>query len=412
MKKVLSLILVLCLVLPVVVACSSGTTATPAATGTPSIEATPTPWAFDGANYKGEVHVGVLCSLTGPVPLEGELERNGSMLAAELWNAKGGINGYKIVLNIEDDANENTATLAAATKLASDENVKIIVGPIRSAGCKAIADTIGAAKVPMLAGGTSPSLVGLANGYMFRMRTSDTDMGTAAARYIAEVLKATKVGILYNNDDYGNGARGVIVDYLEKNTDVEVAVQEGHNTGDKDMTAGLLAVKEAGCDAMVVWTHSPEGAVIVRQYKELGLDSTVKLLGGPIWGMGGFHELVDDSLIDGQKGVMEFAVSNDAEVSKQFVADYNAKFGTDPLSHAANWYDALNIAFRALELCGEDFARESVKANLPKVDFEGVAGHLYLGTNGFDFIHRALIGEIDASNNVKTIVNVEYIDSK
>jgi branched-chain amino acid transport system substrate-binding protein len=116
MKKVLSLILVLCLVLPVVTACSSGTTATVAPATTPAAEATPTPWAFDGANYKGEVKVGVLCNLTGYGALEGEGERNGFSLAVDEWNAKGGINGYKIVAQYEDDQTTPDGALNAFSK--------------------------------------------------------------------------------------------------------------------------------------------------------------------------------------------------------------------------------------------------------------------------------------------------------
>jgi uncharacterized BrkB/YihY/UPF0761 family membrane protein len=58
MKKWLAFALILCMVMPLVVACSSGTTATTAPTT--AAEATETPWVFDGANYKGEVKVGIL----------------------------------------------------------------------------------------------------------------------------------------------------------------------------------------------------------------------------------------------------------------------------------------------------------------------------------------------------------------
>jgi branched-chain amino acid transport system substrate-binding protein len=414
-KKILALVLVLCMVVPFVVACGSGSTATTAPTTaatTPAAGTAPAGEATWDGTFKGEVKVGVLCSLTGSVPLEGLAERNAAELIAEQWNATGGINGYKIVLQIEDDANDNTATLTAATKLVSDQDIKVMVGPIRSAGCKAMADVVAQNKIVSLIGGTSPSLVGAADGWMFRYRTSDTDMGTVAAKYLADVMGVTKLGILYNNDDYGNGARGVIVDYLENNTEVEVAVQEGHNTGDKDMTAGLLAVKDAGCDGMILWTHSPEGAVIIRQYNELGLaDAGVKFLGGPIWGMGGFYQLVEDNLVNGTKGVMEFTVGNEEAASKAFVEAYKAKYNEDPLANAAYWYDGLTIAFKALELCGEDFSRENVKAQMSKVDFQGITGHIYLGENGFDFVHQVLIGEISAKDNVKSVINVELMSA-
>jgi branched-chain amino acid transport system substrate-binding protein len=244
------------------------------------------------------------------------------------------------------------------------------------------------------------------------MRASDTDMGVVAAKYLDEFMGVTKLGIIYNNDDYGNGARGVIVDYLEKNTDVEVLVQEGHNTGDKDLTGALVKVRDAGCDGMIVWAHEQEAGVACRQYSELGLeDAGVKLLGGPIWGMGSLYAIIDDALINGQKGVMEYSVNNEDPISKAFTEAYKAKFGIDAISMSANWYDGAYILFKALELCGEDFSRENVKANLPLVDFEGVTSHVFLGENGYDFIHRAYIGEVKAENNVKIAINMEKVDT-
>ena len=134
MKKIFALILALCFVVPLVVACSSGATATPAAATTaPAVEATETPWVFDGTNYKGEVKIGVSCSLTGPVPLEGASSRDGAQLAVDQWNEKGGVQGYKVVPVFEDDANDATAAVNVAQKFGADPSILLMIGPLRSA---------------------------------------------------------------------------------------------------------------------------------------------------------------------------------------------------------------------------------------------------------------------------------------
>mgnify|MGYP001056442431 CR=1 FL=1 len=50
------------------------------------------------------VKVAILAPLSGPVPTFGVSTRDGALLAVEEWNAKGGVNGKKIVPIVEDIA--------------------------------------------------------------------------------------------------------------------------------------------------------------------------------------------------------------------------------------------------------------------------------------------------------------------
>jgi branched-chain amino acid transport system substrate-binding protein len=414
MKKTLALLLIVCLAVPFVAACSSGVTSTgtsaatePAESATPagSTEAEST---WDGT-WKGEVKIALSASLTGAVPLEGKLERNGTQLAVDMANEKGGVNGYKIILQVEDDANDAAGAVNVTSKNATDQSILCQIGPIRSASVQAVSDIIQKNKFPALVGGTSISIYDLDNEYIYRCRACDLIVGQAAAEYLASVVKATNVGILYNNDDYGNGARQVIVDYLtEKYPDITIAVEEGHNTNDKDMTAGLIKIKDAGCDAFIVWTHSPEAAVIQREYRELGMDD-IFLLGGPVWGMQGFYELVDDSIVDGVSGVTDFALSDEA-ASKEFADAYYKAYGEIAQATAAYYYDAANIIIEALKLAPE-LTREGMREGLKLVNIVGVSGKLYLDQeNGMDLIHRVVIGKVKAQNNVKELVDVEFVE--
>src|SRR5574340_671712 len=49
-----------------------------------------------------ELKVAILAPLSGPVPTFGVSTRDGALLAIEEWNAKGGVNGYKLVPIVED----------------------------------------------------------------------------------------------------------------------------------------------------------------------------------------------------------------------------------------------------------------------------------------------------------------------
>ncbi|MPN14046.1 hypothetical protein SDC9_161372 [bioreactor metagenome] len=194
----------------------------------------------------------------------------------------------------------------------------------------------------------------------------------------------------------------------EKYPDVKFEVKEGHNTGDKDMTAALLAVKNAGCDAMIGWTHAPECAVMTRQYRELGMDS-IFFLGGPGWGMPGYHALIDDNLVDGIWTITDFAKDNAEEETQKFLKAYKEKYGVEADSFAAYYYDGARIALEALKLA-KTMNREGFVAAMPGVKFESVSGKIYLDTeHNMDFVHRVCTAEIKAANNVKTLTNVNFV---
>ncbi len=379
MKKWLAFVLILCMVMPLVVACSAGTTA---------------------ATYKGEVKVGVLASLTGPLPLEGATERDGALLAIDDWNAKGGVQGYKVIAVVEDDGNDNGPTLNAAQKLGADAEVMLTVGPMRSAGMAAINDSIKQTGLPILAGGTSITFYDMENPWLVRMRCADRFVATAAARFLVEELKATKIGILYNNNDYGNGARLVIKDYL-KSVNMDFVVEAGHNSNDKDMSAGILDCKNAGCDAVIGWTHAAEAAVIARQYVELGMQA-VPFIGSPTWANTAFYDLSDEQNCNGTYAASDFAITNPSAFAQDVYTRYKAKYGSDMNSTGCNWYDAMYMALDAMDRAKE-LTRESIMEALKTIgverELELTCGKVYVDDTGIDTVHQVIIGK----NNGKTL---------
>ena len=109
----------------------------------------------------------------------------------------------------------------------------------------------------MLQGGGSITIDKLENPYLFRFRLADSFVARVAANYMINTLGAKNIGVLYSGDDYGTGAFQVITSYLDT-LGMKVTASEAHNRGDTDMTAGLLKLKDAGCDGIIVWSHGAE----------------------------------------------------------------------------------------------------------------------------------------------------------
>ena len=102
----------------------------------------------------------------------------------------------------------------------------------------------------------------------------------AMVKYIKEDTKLTKVGILHDTDAFGTGGAD-LVEKDAKEAGLTVVKREKFTTKDKDFTAQLLSLKNAGAEILVFYGPNPEdAAVIQRQYRQLG--SPFKYLGSPI----------------------------------------------------------------------------------------------------------------------------------
>ena len=342
--------------------------------------------------FVGQIYVGISCAMTGDVPLEGERVRQAVSLAFEEANEKGGINGYEVVGIFEDDANTANTAVNVINKFGGDEKIVASIGPHRSASLLAVEQICERYGLPTLSGGTSTSFYELDNPYIFRIRPSDSLVPVVATRFCIEELGFTKIGLIYNNDDYGNGAKEVIEEYVSGLENVELVALQGHNTGDKDMYAQLLACKDAGAEVIIGWTHVAEAAIIARQYKELGLEESIQFLGCSSWCNTAFYDLVDESIPDGTYATVDYTTVNPNPFPAEFTAKFIERYGVEPENMAGCYYDAALILLDSLQRAADagEVTRESVRdalATQPEID--GNQGTLY--ADGIDMVHATCI---------------------
>ncbi|MGI6160520.1 MAG: ABC transporter substrate-binding protein [Christensenellales bacterium] len=378
-----------------------GAPATGDATAPPATDSTDTPDETEPAtSEEGDILIGVSTAITGASPLDGERTRQGVELAVEEINAKGGVLGRKLKLVIEDDQNEAAVAVNVANKL-MNEDIVAMLGPQKSGNAAAIQAIAAEKQVPFLTGGTSPSLVTFDNDYLFRIRASDQMVAQVAAKFAVEELDAKNIGILYNNDDYGTGGQKVVEAYL---TEINVPfVQEGHNTGDKDSTGQLMKLKNAGVDAIVLWTHAPEAAVIVRQIQELGLN--VPIVASPTLTNQDFLNLVDASMVEGHYSVADFSVDDPREELQDYVKNVKEKYDLVPELFMTTYYDGVYIIADAIERAGST-DREAVRQALMETkDLQGVMGLKSANELG-ELVHEATVVTIkDKSPVLMTVVS-------
>ena len=311
------------------------------------------------------IKVGANFELTGNVANYGNATIEGLQLAIEEANEAGGINGKKIELVSVDDKSEAAESINAATKLISDDDVKIIVGPATTGLVLAETQTATDAKVPIIAPcATSPEATvenGKVKPYVFRSCFIDPQQGEVMATFAAKDLKA-KTAIIYvdNSSDYSKSLAKVFREKFEA-AGGKVVMEEAFLQKDQDFKATLTKLKTANADVMFVPAYYEEVGKIVKQAREMGINSAI--LGTDGWDDTKVVDIAGADALNNTFFSTHYS-EKDAEV-QGFIEAYKKKFNRAPNVFAALGYDAGKMLVDALKRAGSgdtEKIREALEA--------------------------------------------------
>jgi branched-chain amino acid transport system substrate-binding protein len=341
-------------------------------------------------NVKRSLSVTLLCCMV--------LAAIGSGMAAA---AAGGVNGKQINLIMVDNQSSNPGALAALQKAVEQEKVLALIGFVKSTQIQATTDAIKSYGIPTFIGGTNATLTQQGNPWLFRVRPDDSIAALAMVKFIKEDAKLTKVGILHDTDAFGAGGADLVEKYA-KEYGLNMVKREKYTTKDKDYTAQLLSLKNAGAEVMILYAPNPEdAAVVMRQYRQLG--SPFKYLGSP-------SSQTKDALNlakDAAEGLLDIAdfVPGQTEANRKYAEDYRKEYNQEYDGLSAWTYDGLNILVNAIKKAGEDRAKIR-EAILATQGYQGVLGTFSFTPNG-DGLHEVSVIQIEKGQpKLLKIVNV------
>ena len=348
-----------------------------------------------------DIRIGFTPPVTGASAAEGALQLKAIKLAHKQINAAGGVNSKKVDLVVVDNQSTNPGALAALQKAVEQEKVLAMVGSVKSTQVLAMSDAIKNYGIPTMIGGTNFTLTRQDNPWLFRVRPDDSIAAAAMVKYIKEDAKFTKVGILHDTDAFGTGGAD-LVEKGCKEVGLTVVKREKYTTKEKDYTAQLLSIKNAGAQVMVLYGTNPEdAAVIQRQYRQLGLP--FKYVGSPSSQMKDCLNLSKEAA-EGLIAIADF-VPGQSEVNRKYSEDYKKEYNEDYDTTSAWTYDALNILINAIRKAGEDRTkiREVILATQ---GYKGVLGTFSFTPNG-DGLSEVSVVQIEKGKpKLLKIVNV------
>ena len=329
----------------------------------------------DAASAGGTWKLGVIGPFTGGASAYGLAVRNGAELAVKEINEAGGINGYQVELNPQDDANVEQNSVNAYNTL-KDWGMQMLVGSVTTAPCIAVAEETAIDNMFQMTPSASAEEC-IAHDNVFRICFSDPDQGTAAAIYMGEKGLATKIGIIYDSSsEYSSGIRESFVAEAA-NQGLEIVAEEAFTADSAtDFSVQIDKMNEAGAELVFLPFYYQEASIVLKQASDKGF--------APIFfGVDGMDGILtvdnfDTSLAEGVMLLTPFATTQ--ESSKKFTADYVAAYGEDPNQFGADAYDVVYAIKKAAETAGitpdmsvSDIC-EAMKKAMVEISVDGLTG--------------------------------------
>ncbi len=320
--------------------------------------------------HADSIKLGVIQPLTGSVAYNGTSFVNGAKLAAEEINAKGGVLGKKVDLDIEDGECKPDKSVSAAEKLIQKDQVPVLLGAFCSSATLAIMPVAQQAHVPLVTGvSSSPALTEKGNTWFFRATETDALLAKGFAKILHDDLKLTRLAYLGVNDDFGRGA----VDEFEKAMTamgVKTVLTDYFEHGTTDYYTLLTRGRAAHPDGIFVAAETQDGSILVKQVKELGINT--KVFGVGSWATADFMKLAGDAA-NGIYAAVPYAATMPNARNKTFVAAYQQHYKEYPGKYSAAGYNVVNIVAEAIARA-KAARPDAIRAALEKIDYQGVNG--------------------------------------
>ena len=356
-------------------------------------------WAF---GRKTIVKVGINAPITGDIPKVGE----GTKYAARMWlediNKAGGIEvggkKYPVELVIEDNESKAESAVKANTKMITEDEVIVIVGPQSSKQAVPAGDVANNYETPMITPWSTNPDSTKDHPFVFRGCFLDPFQGPVLANFITEEFGFTKAAVLYDvASDYPKGLAEFFKIAWEKiHGSGSVVAYESFTTKDADFSSQLSKIRSSGAQVLFTPQYYNEVALIVQQAHELGW--TGPIVGSDSWGSAETVTLCGKDCY-GLFFSSHYAAAGAKGATKEFIDRYKKTYGYTPDDVAALTWDSLRLVQQAIENSGkvtgnikED--RKAVRDALAQIkNFNGITGDMTFTEEG-DPIKCAVIVKI------------------
>jgi branched-chain amino acid transport system substrate-binding protein len=320
---------------------------------------------YDPGATDTEIKIGNIMPYSGPSSVFGEIAKTEGAYFRKI-NAEGGINGRKINFISYDDAYSLPKTVEQARKLVESDQVLLIFNSLGTPTNTAIQRYMNTRKVPQLfisTGATKfndpkhfPWTMGLLPNYQTEARIY--------AAYLLDHNARGKIGVLYQNDDYGKDYLKGLKDGL--NGKIPIVAEAPYETSDPTVDSQVINLKASGADIVFNVSQAKFTTQSIKKIAELGwkpvqlLNSVSTSVGGVLRpaGLGNATGILTGAYI---KDPTDRIWKDDAE-TKEWSAFMDRYYpaGDKTSVFTVFGYMAAEALVAVLKQCGDDLTRENV----------------------------------------------------
>ena len=190
----------------------------------------------------------------------------------KMINEEGGINGRKITFISYDDGYSPPKTVEMTRKLVESDRVLFTSGALGTPTMSAVWHYMNQKKVPQLFVSTGATKWDDPKGHPWTMGffVSYQAEGRIYAAYILKNKPQAKIGVLYQNDDFGKDYLKGVLDGLGAKAASMIKLQVSYETTDTTVDSQIVALKAAGCDVLVTVAIPKFGAQAIKKMAEIG----------------------------------------------------------------------------------------------------------------------------------------------
>jgi branched-chain amino acid transport system substrate-binding protein len=342
-----------------------------------------------------EIKIGNTAAYSGPLSVYGTIGKVHAAYFKKI-NDEGGINGRKINYLSYDDAYSPPKTVEMVRRLVEQDQVLLVFQPLGTPSNTAIHKYMNQKQVPQLLVGTGATKWGDPKNFPWTIGWQPTYQieGRIYAQYVLKTAPDAKVGILYQNDDYGKDVLKGFKDGLGEAARKLIVLEQTYEVADTNVDSQIANLKNSGANVFVNITTSKAGAQAIRKAHDLGWKP--------------LHIL--NNVANSVSSVLKVA---GLEASKGLISTFYLKDPTDPqwkndpgytewlafmkkyypegnIEDVSNvyGYSAAQLLVQILRQCGNDLSRANVMkqtANIKDLALPMVLPGIKINTSPTDF---------------------------
>lgn len=287
--------------------------------------------------------IGAILAMTGKADWYGKVMGQGARLAVDEINAKGGVDGTKLVLEIEDHKGGVARdAVSGMNRLINMYDVKAVLTSF-TPSTLAIAPIADQKNIILFnGGGVGQSMIGAARN-IFHNRSLSSDLGVAAVAWALDNNYKRLAQLIWKTDA-GDDVVKVVKPYMEEHGG-EITATETMDPGAASIDTQVAKIRASKPDIIGLWMFSPDPGTAMKRIREFGMDTPVigieytpdaQNIGGKY--MEGYHFMAD-----------YFQVTDDNPWGQRFEKAYKDTYGEAPEFYAANYYDAVYVIANLLK---------------------------------------------------------------